>query len=45
MSTYEHIAQRASQVPVRQLCQVLRVAPAAYYAWRRVGQQPVAEPA
>ncbi len=45
MSTYQHIAQRAVHVPVRQLCQVLRVAPAAYYAWRRTGQRPVAEPA
>ncbi|MGI4734404.1 MAG: hypothetical protein ACRYG7_04415 [Janthinobacterium lividum] len=45
MSTYQYIAQRQAHVPVRQLCQVLRVAPAAYYAWRRAGQQPVAEPA
>ena len=30
---------------MRQRCQALRVAPAAYYAWRRTGQQPVAEPA
>ena len=45
MSTYQHIARRAVHVPVRQLCQVLRVAPAAYYAWRRAGQQPIAEPA
>ena len=44
MSTYQHIAQRAAQVPVRQLCQVLRVAPAAYYAWRHRRQMPVAEP-
>ncbi|QKG58235.1 IS3 family transposase [Hymenobacter sp. BRD128] len=44
MSTYQHIAQRASQVPVRQLCQVLRVAPAAYYAWHRRRQQLVVEP-
>ena len=28
MSTYQHIAQRAGQVPVRQLCQVLRTVPA-----------------
>ena len=27
VSTYRHIAQRAGQVPVRQRCQVLRVAP------------------
>ena len=44
MSTYEHIAQRATHVPVRQLCQVLRVAPSAYCAWRHRRQQPVAEP-
>ena len=25
MSVYQHIAQRRRQVPVRQLCQVLRV--------------------
>jgi len=31
VSTYRYIAQRASQVLVRHLCQVLRVAPAAYY--------------
>jgi transposase InsO family protein len=35
VSTYQHIAQRAAHVPVRPLCQVLRVAPAAYYAWLR----------
>ena len=35
MSTYQHIAQRAAHVPVRPLCQALRVAPAAYYAWHR----------
>ena len=45
MSTYRYIAQRQAHVPVRQRCQVLRVAPAAYYAWRRAGQQPVTEPA
>ncbi|AMR25522.1 hypothetical protein A0257_22800 (plasmid) [Hymenobacter psoromatis] len=45
MSSYQHIAQRAAQVPVRQLCQVLRVAPAAYYAWQRHQQGPVVEPA
>ena len=32
-------------MPVRQLRQVLRVAPAACHACRRAGQQPVAEPA
>ena len=45
MSTYQHIAQRSDLVPVRQLCQALRVAPAAYYAWQRDRQQPTAEPA
>ena len=45
MSTYRYIAQRSSQVPVRQLCQVLRVAPAAYYDWQRYQQAPPAEPA
>ena len=30
MSAYQHIAQLTSHIPVRQLCQVLRVAPAAY---------------
>ena len=45
MSTYQHIAQRADLAPVRQLCQVLRVAPAAYYAWQRHRQAPTAEPA
>ena len=44
MSTYQYISQRAGHVPVRQLCQVLRVAPAAYYAWRRRPCPPV-EPA
>ena len=45
MSTYQHIARRAVYVPVRQLCQALRVAPAAYYEWRHHRQQPVVEPA
>ena len=45
MSTYQHIARRAAHVPVRRLCQVLRVAPAAYYAWQRDRQRPTAEPA
>ena len=35
MSTYQHIAQYRAHVPVRQLCQVLGVAPSAYYAWQR----------
>ena len=43
MSTYQHIAQRQAQVPVQQLCHVLRVAPRAYYAWRR-RQAPAPEP-
>ena len=44
MSTYQHIAQYRAHVPVRQLCQVLRVAPSAYYAWQR-RRLPVPEPA
>ena len=44
MSTDQHIAQRAGQVPVRQLCQVLRVAPSAYYAWHRQRGQAVPKP-
>ena len=44
MSTYQYIAQRAAHVPVRPLGQVLRVAPAAYYAWRHRRQQAVVEP-
>ena len=45
MSTYRYIAQRAAQVPVRQLCQVLGVAPAAYYGWQRRQQVSAVEPA
>jgi hypothetical protein len=45
VSTHQHIAQRAIHVPVRQICQVLRVAPAAYYAWQRRRQESVFEPA
>ncbi|WP_143080346.1 hypothetical protein [Hymenobacter arizonensis] len=30
VSTYQHIARQAARVPVRQRCQVLRVALAAY---------------
>jgi putative transposase len=45
VSTYQHIAQRSAHVPVQQLCHVLRVAPSAYYAWRREQGQPVPEPA
>ena len=44
VSTYQYIARRQAQVPVRQLCQVLRVAPSAYYAWQR-RQRPAPEPA
>ena len=45
MSTYQHIAQRASQAPVRQLCQVLQVAPSAYYVWHRQRDQALPVPA
>lgn len=45
VSTYRHIAQRQARVPVRQLCQVLQVAPSAYYPWRHVQQRPRVEPA
>jgi putative transposase len=45
VSVCQHIARRAGQVPVRQLCQVLRVAPAAYYAWQRRQQVLTVEPA
>ena len=44
MSAYQHIAQRQAQVPVRQLCYALHVAPSAYYAWQR-RQLPAPEPA
>ena len=44
VSTYQHIAQRAAHVPVRQLCQALRVAPAAYHAWHRQQGCPNPEP-
>ena len=44
MSAYQHIAQRAAHVPVRPLCQALRVAPAAYYAWHRQQGCPNSEP-
>ena len=43
MSTYRYIAQRQGQVPVRQLCQTLRVSASAYYAWQR-RQLPDPEP-
>jgi putative transposase len=45
VSVYQPIAQRRAQVPVRQLCRVLRVAPRAYYAWQRQQHRPVPEPA
>ncbi|WP_234795099.1 IS3 family transposase [Hymenobacter arizonensis] len=39
------MAQRASKTPVRQLCQVLQVAPSAYYAWQRQQGRPAPKPA
>jgi putative transposase len=42
VSTYRYIAQRQVQLPVRQLCQTLRVPASAYYAWQR-RQQPASE--
>ena len=30
MSAYQYIVQRQAHMPMRQLCQVLRVAPSAY---------------
>ena len=45
MSTYQHIAQRRAHVPMRQLCQLLRVAPSAFYAWQRQHRSPTAEQA
>jgi transposase InsO family protein len=44
VSTYRYIAQRQEQVPVRQLCHVLRVSASAYYAWQR-RQLPAPAPA
>jgi putative transposase len=44
VSTYQYITQRRSHVPVRQLCQTLRVSASAYYAWQR-RQAPAPEPA
>ena len=35
MRTHHYIVQRRPRVPVRQLCQVLGVAPSAYHAWQR----------
>ena len=45
VSASRHFARRAAHVPVRRLCQVLRVAPTAYYAWLGRRQQPTAQPA
>ena len=45
MSTYQHIAQRRAQVPVRQLYHVLHVTPSAYYAWHRQQHLLAPEPA
>jgi hypothetical protein len=44
VSAYQYIAQRRGHLPVRQLCQVLRVSASAYYAWQR-RQLPAPEPA
>jgi putative transposase len=44
VSAYQYIAQRQGQLPVRPLCQVLRVSASAYYAWQR-RQLPAPEPA
>jgi putative transposase len=44
VSTYRYIAQRQAHLPVRQLCQTLRVSASAYYAWQR-RQAPAPEPA
>ena len=45
MSADRYIAQRQARVPVRQLCQVLQVAPSAYYAWHCQQGRPASEPA
>ena len=45
MSAYQHITRRRTQVPVRQLCHALRVAPSAYYAWQHRVQTPAPVPA
>ncbi len=39
MSRYHFIDQYRAQVPVRELCTVLRVVPSSYYAWRKRRQQ------
>jgi len=44
VSTYRYIAQQQRRVPVRQLCQVLRVSASAYYTWQRQ-QAPAPAPA
>jgi putative transposase len=44
VSTYRYIAQQQTHLPVRQLCQTLRVSASAYYAWQR-RQLPAPEPA
>ena len=41
MSTCGHIARRRKQLPVRPLCQALRVAPSAYYSWQPRARTPV----
>lgn len=47
MSTYRFIDAQTAHYPVRRLCQVLGVAPSAYYAWhqRPVGDVPAWETA
>lgn len=45
MSVYHHIAQRATEHPVRRLCVLLGVSASAYYAWQIRHAQPVAVPA
>ena len=45
MSTYQRIARRRKQLPVRLLRQALRVAPSACYAWRYRTRTPAPVPA
>ena len=40
MSRYRFLDRHRAQVPVRELCTVLRVAPSSYYAWRQRRHQP-----
>jgi transposase InsO family protein len=40
VSRYRFIDQHRAQVPVRELCTVLQVAPSSYYTWRQRRQQP-----